>query len=464
MSADRPGACESLRSFVDAIEQTGELVRIDREIDLEYEVGALCRVASDEGSPALHFERLRGSSTPIVANLYGTRQRIALALGGHERTLTEDNISRLRTPVQPVEPEPATEALEERVVLRGDDVDLGQLPVPLWNLGDGGPFITAGVVLAHSAEQGPNAGVYRMQVHDDKTLGMYMAPDHHVRRVLEDPGRRAPIEVSIAIGAPPAVYIAGSSDFGLRESEAAIAGNLQGKPVRFAEGLTVSVPWPVETEIVIEGFLDGSMRQEGPFVEFTGCRSGGGEAPVVQVTAVHHKPDPVFHAAFVGRPPTETATVWREVEEAEALRLLQARFPIVTALHRPPDIGRDFFCVIQVDTRRAKPGMIGNLLAGAAYCVPRPKYVIAVDTDVDIYRLDQVLWVLCMRVHPQKDITLVPDTMGSGLDPRGPTPPLTAKLLIDATAKADAPGVMTGPPEELVTKARDVLAQYWPTR
>ena len=464
MSRDQPGACEGLRSFLDAIESTGELVRIEREVALEHEVGALCRVASDEGSPALYLERPQGSTTPIVANLYGTRQRIALALGGDEHTLIEDNIERLSMPVQAVAPEPAAAALESRVVLRGDEVDLGQLPVPLWNLGDGGPFITAGVVLAHSTEEGPNAGVYRMQVHDDKTLGMYMAPDHHVRRVLEDPDRREPIEVSIALGAPPALYIAGSSDFGLRESEAAIAGNLQGKPVRFAEGLTVTVPWPVESEIVIEGVMDGSMRQEGPFVEFTGCRSGGGDAPVVQVTAMHHRPDPIYHAAFVGRPPTETATVWREVEEADALRLLQARFPIVTALHRPPDIGRDFFCVIQVDTRRAKPGMIGNLLAGAAYCVPRPKYVIAVDTDVDIYRLDQILWVLCMRVHPEKDITLVPDTMGSGLDPRGPTPPLTAKLLIDATAKADAPGVMTGPPEALVTKAREVLAEYWPSR
>jgi UbiD family decarboxylase len=446
-------ACRDLREFLAAIESQDELVRVEQEVALEYEVSAYCAAVSDEGNVAVLLEHPRGASIPIAANLYGTRKRIALALGGSEETLIADNQARLRRPVEPLL---VDGDVEGRLVLRDDDVDLGRLPIPLWNEGDGGPFITAGVVLAHSHE-GPNAGVYRMQLHDRRTLGMYMAPDHHVRRVLEDPGRQEPVEAVVAIGAPPALYIAASSDFGVRESEAQIASNLQGEPIRWAEGLTVTVPWPVETEIVLEGVLDGEMREEGPFVEFTGCRTGSGPSPVFRVTAMHHKPDPIFHAAYVGRPPNETATVWRELEEAEALRLLQARYAIVRDLHRPPDIGRDFWCVIQVDSKRAKPGMIRNLLLGAAYCVPRPKYVIAVDLDVDIHRLDHVLWALCMRVHPVRDITVVDGTMTSPLDPRGPNPPLTGKLLIDATVKADAPEVLGGPPAELVAEARRVV-------
>src|SRR5262249_9429478 len=156
----------------------------------------------------------------------------------------------------------------------------------------------------------------------------------------------------------------------------------------------------------------------------------------------------------------ETATVWRELEEAEALRLLRQRFGIVTDLHRPPDIGRDFLCVIQVDATRAKPGMVKNLLLAAAYCVPRPKYVIVVDQDVGIYRLDQVLWALCMRVHPELDITTVSGTMTSGLDPRGPSPPLSAKLLIDATVKPDAPEILGGPPDEALEWAKRLLSEH----
>ena len=119
----------------------------------------------------------------------------------------------------------------------------------------------------------------------------------------------------------------------------------------------------------------------------------------------------------------ETATVWREIEEAKALRVLQERFPIVKGLHRPPQIGRDFWCVISVDSERAKPGMIGNLLLGAAYCLPRPKFLIVVDDDVDIYRLEDVLWALSMRVNPERDSFFAPNTMTSGLDPCGPSPP-----------------------------------------
>jgi 4-hydroxy-3-polyprenylbenzoate decarboxylase len=448
--------CLTLRELLDAVERDGDLVRVPDEVDLHFEVSAIARAASDAGNPAVLIERPKGAEMPIAVNVYGTRRRIALALGSDERSMIADNQEKLRRPVEPLQVEPAEGALEGRVVLRDEEVDLDRLPIPFWNEGDGGPFITAGVVLAHSHD-GPNAGIYRLQRHDSRTLGMYMAPDHHVRRVLERPDRTEPVEACVSIGAPPALYIAGSSDFGAKESEAAIASNLQETPIRWAEGVSVSVPWPVETEIVLEGTLDGELREEGPFVEFTGCRTGSGPSPVFRVTAMHYRPDAIFHAAFVGRPPNETATVWRELEEAEALRLLQARYPIVLGLHRPPDIGRDFVCVIQVDSSRAKPGMIRNLLLGAAYCVPRPKYVIAVDADCDIYRLENVLWALSMWVHPQLDISVVPDTMTSPLDPRGPNPPLTAKMLIDATKKPDAPGVESGPPEAAVAQARELL-------
>jgi UbiD family decarboxylase len=449
--------CRTFRELLDRVERDEDLVRVPGEVDLRFEVSALSRAASDAGNPALLIEHPKGATMPIAVNVYGTRRRIALALGSDERTMIEDNREKLRLPVERLQVEPSAPLLRDRVVLRGDEVDLDRLPIPFWNEGDGGPFITAGVVLAHSAD-GPNAGIYRMQRHDAKTLGMYMAPDHHVRRMLEDPKRSEPVHATVAIGAPPALYIAASSDFAAAESEGAIASNLQGEPIRWAEGLSVNVPWPVESEIVLEGVLDGELREEGPFVEFTGCRTGSGPSPVFRVTALHYRPDAIFHAAFVGRPPNETATVWRELEEAVALRVLQARYPIVTGFHRPADIGRDFLCVIQVDAKQAKPGMIKNLLLGAAYCVPRPKYVIAVDVDVDIYRLENVLWALSMWVHPELDISVVSGTMTSPLDPRGPNPPLTAKMLIDATRKADAPGVEGGPPQIDVEAARELLA------
>lgn len=455
MPESRPGP-HNLRAFLDELEAEGDLVRLSSEVDADYEVSAVCREISDRGSPAVLFERISRSELPLAANVYGTRRRVARALGLDEGSLLERSLSMLdgehRVPVA----EPAAEHLASRVVLRGDEVDLTRLPVPLWNLNDGGRFITAGVILAEGAG-GPNAAIYRMQLHDRQSVGLYMAPDHHVRQLLEDPRRTAPVEVSVAIGAPPALFVAACSDFAANQSELAIAATFSAGQLRIAEGLTVAIPWPVEAEIVLEGTLDGSLREEGPFVEFTGYQSGEGPSPVLTVTAMHHKPDAIYHAAYVDRPPNETATVWRELEEAAVLRTLRERYPFVTKVHRPPNIGRDFFCVIQVDASRAKPGMVRNLLAGSAYCVGRPKYVVAVDLDVDPYRLESVLWAMSMRVHPERDVVTIPDTLTSPLDPRGPQPPLSAKLLIDATTKSDSPGVMSGLPPSAVEHAVRLL-------
>ena len=450
-----------LRAVLDVFESNNELIRIKEEVEPNYQITAFCRLVSDADGPALLFERIKGHSVPLAVNLFGTRRRIALALETTEHEMTERNLECLK---KPLPPKMVEADLSDWVVMKGGDIDLYGMPHSIWNVGDGGPFVTAGVVMAPQASGEYNAGIYRMQIHSKNTCGVYMAPDHHVRRLLETPGRSEPVEISVALGPPPALFLTASSDFAVNESEVSIAGALQGEPLEFAPGLTVNVPWPIRSEIIIEGTLDGTLAEEGPFVEFTGYTTGSGPAPVMNVTAIYHRPRPIYHAAYVGKPPNETATVWREIEEAKALRVLQERFPIVKGMHRPPQIGRDFWCVISVDSERAKPGMIGNLLLGAAYCLPRPKFLIVVDDDVDIYRLEDVLWALSMRVDPQRDSFFAPNTMTSGLDPCGPTPPLTSKLLIDATKKKGFRGRLGVPTDEAFDFARKTLAKYLKNR
>ena len=446
-----------LRTLIDVFETENQIIRIKEEVELDYQITAFCRLVSDEHGPALLFERIKGHSMPIAVNLFGTRQRIALALETTEQSMTERNLERMKEPLPPTITD---HDFTGWTVMKGDDVDLYSMPHSTWNIGDGGPFLTAGVVIAPQSGGGYNAGIYRMQIHGRNTCGVYMAPDHHVRRLLEAPGRTEPVEISVALGPPPALFLAASSDFSVTESEVSIAGALQGQALEFSTGMTVDVPCPVQSEIIIEGVLDGTHEDEGPFVEFTGYATGSGPAPLMNVTAIYHRPEPIYHAAYVGKPPNETATVWREIEEAVALWTLQQRFPIVRGLHRPPQIGRDFLCVLQVDAERAKPGMIGNLLLGCAYCVPRPKYVIVVDNDIDIYRLEDVLWALGTRVDPQRDCFFAPRTMTSGLDPTGPKPPLTSKLLIDATRKEGFRGVVNVPDEAAFEFAKKILARY----
>jgi 2,5-furandicarboxylate decarboxylase 1 len=439
-----------LRTFLQHLRQMGELIDVRDEVSLDYEVGALCRRLSDQHGPAALLHRIANAAAPLVVNVYGTRRRVAMALGASEDELLTHVAQRLRERI-PTELVSDGTAPCQEVVIQGDDINILDWPFPFWNLGDGGRYITAGNIIARHPEFGWNIAYHRAQLYNKTELGVCLAPEHHLRYATDEARGKQKVEAAIVVGVRPSISIASGSDFPISDYELHVAGALEGRPIRTVRCKTVDVEVPEDTEMVIEGYFGGEVRDEGPFVEFTGYQTKIIQSPVFTITAITHRRDPIVHGVFAGKPPCETNTIWRELEESVAFDFLRGRFPLLKAVHRPPELGRDFIGVLQINAQRFRPGIVRTLSLATAAVMPRLKYVIVVDDDIDIYNFNDVMWAVATRCDPKADMASIDGTMTSWLDPSSGG--LTGKLFLDATKKAGFGGEMPGYPEETLDRA-----------
>jgi UbiD family decarboxylase len=442
-----------LRTFLGRLRDERELIDIREPISMEYEAGAICRQLSDENGPAAVLHKVGNAGAPLVVNVYGTRRRVALALGMTEEVLLREVAAKLKQRIPTVPHNGAARCQE--VVLTGADIDILKWPFPLWNTGDGGRYITAGNIIARHPEFGWNIAFHRAQLYSATELGICMAPEHHLRYAADEARGRAKVEAAIVVGVRPSISIASGSDFPIGDYELEAAGALEGQPVRTVRCKTVDVEVPEDTEVVIEGHFPGELRDEGPFVEFTGYQTKVIQSPVFKITAITHRRDPIVHGVFAGKPPCETNTIWRELEESEAFETLRRRFPLLKALHRPPQLGRDFIGVLQINAQRLRPGIVRTLMLATAAVMPRLKYVITVDDDIDLYNMSDVMWAVATRCDPKADMATINGTMTSWLDPSSGG--LTGKVLFDATKKPGFGGHIPGYPEGAMQRAAELI-------
>lgn len=442
---------DPLRDFLSELQRCGELLRISEDVDPKYEICAYLRHIADAAGPAVVFERIKGYDMPGLANLFGTEKRIAMALGVELKDMNRVVGERLRKRLPPVLVD-RKEAPCKQVVMTGKNVDLSKIPFPLWNEGDGGTYITAGLNMGAHPKWGKNAGIYRNMYRSKDEIFAQIAPDHQQRLFYQDLGPGCPM--AIVLGPDPLLYLAACSDFPLGDYEMDVAGALRGTPLRTVKAETVDLEVPADAEIVIETEYTGQMDDEGPLNEYTGYQSESRKAPIWKVKAVTTRRDPMMQMAFLGKPPNETCTLFRALEDGIALDTLRGRFPLVTSVARPAALARDFWCFIQTDPKKRRPGVIRNLLLATTYLMPRQKYVVAVDDDIDINNIYEVLWAISTRVDPARDTFLVPETGTGPLDPSSREVSLTSKLFIDATKKAHFRGVVSMPPKAVLDAVR----------
>ena len=348
------------RDFLVQLEDAQELLRIKDAVDPKYEICAFCRHVADMNGPALLFESIKGHDMPAVANLFGTRGRIALAVGASLSELANVITERLKKRIPPISVN-ASEAPCQGVVLKGNDIDLGRIPIPFWNVGDGGNYISAGINIGAHPKWGKNAAIYRNMVRSKNEIFAQIAPDHQQRLFYEDIGKGCPM--AIVLGADPLLYLAAGSDFPLGDYEVDIAGALRGNSLRVVKATSIDLEVPADAEIIIETEYTGQSDEEGPFNEFTGYQSERRAAPIWSVKAITMRKYPIMHLAFAGKPPNENIAFWRELEDALALDTMRRRFPMVTGVTRPAELARDFWGIIQI--KNIRPMYVRNILAGA---------------------------------------------------------------------------------------------------
>jgi UbiD family decarboxylase len=320
------------------------------------------------------------------------------------------------------------------VILKGDEVDLSRIPILIHAEKDGGAFITHGIQISKDPETGSkNASMYRMQYRGKRELNVYPSGYQDIsRQYAKAEAKDQPLEIAVAIGCDPVVMLATQVSASYGEDELEIAGGLRGKPVDVVKCETVDLEVPATSEIVIEGLIQPHRREhEGPFAEYTGYYGPASMQPVVEVTAVTHRRDPIYHACLTGRPMTEHHFLKQIPSETTLYRYLKPSFPGLKSVHAT-GAGCCAF-IIFLSVKQTFPGEGRKVLMAAIGSEQPVKYVVVCDDDINVFDHTQVLWAIATRARPAEDVVIIPKYPTANLDPSKPDGQLGSVLGIDAT-------------------------------
>ncbi|GGT96762.1 non-oxidative hydroxyarylic acid decarboxylases subunit C [Streptomyces coeruleorubidus] len=442
-------AYDDLRSFLEALDKEGQLLRITEEVNPEPDIAAAANAAPRLGdaAPALYFDNVKGfTDARIAMNVHGSWANHALALGLPKETGTKEQVEEFvrRWAEFPVAPERRADPPWAQNTQEGDDVDIFQvLPLIRLNDGDGGLYIDKAAVVSkdpedpeHSGKQ--NVGIYRIQVKGRRKLALQPVPMHDIAQHLrkaEEEGEDLP--VAITIGNDPVISIVASTPMKYDENEYELAGALRGAPAPIAEAPLTGLPVPWGSEVVIEGVIEGRKREiEGPFGEFTGHYSGGRSMTVIRIDRISYRTNPVFEHLYLGMPWTEVDYLIAASTCVPLYEQLKKDFPEVQAVNAMYTHG----LVAIVSTKKRYGGFakaVGLRVLTTAHGLGYATTVIVVDEDVDPFNLPQVMWALSTKMNPSGDLITIPNLPVLELAPQAQSPGIVDKLVIDATTPVE---------------------------
>ena len=450
-----------LRDFIDSLEAKGLLKRISTEVDPHLEITEICDRVLRNGGPALLFENVKGSNTPLLANLFGTEERVALGMG-------QDNIIKLREVGellaflrQPDPPKGLKDAWEKAPLFKqvlnmapkvvskapcqqnqftGDDVNLHQLPIQTCWPGDVGPLITWPLVVTKGPnKERQNLGIYRLQVLAKNKIIMRWLHQRGGALDFQEfqqqhPGERYPI--SIALGADPATILGAVTPVPDNLSEFAFAGLLRGSKTTLVKSLSNDLQVPATAEIILEGYIEpGEMADEGPFGDHTGYYNEVEQFPVMTVTHMSHRDNPIYHSTYTGRPPDEPAILGLALNEV-FVPILRKQFPEIVDFYLPPE-GCSYRLAV-VTMKKQFPGHAKRVMMGVWSFLRQfmyTKFIIVTDDDINARDWKDVIWAMTTRMDPQRDTVFINNSPIDYLDFASPVSGLGSKIGFDATNK-----------------------------
>ncbi len=452
---------KDLRDFIRQLEAKGELVRITQPIDTDLEMTEIADRTLRAGGPALLFENPKNHDMPVLANLFGTPERVAMGMG-QESVEALREVGKLLAYLKEPEPPKGLKDLWEKlpvfkqvlnmpakvlkkapcqeVVLTGDDVDLSKIPVQRCWPGDAAPLVTWGL----SVTKGPhkkrqNLGIYRQQVIGKNKLIMRWLS--HRGGALDfrewcqtHPGEPSP--VSVALGADPATILGAVTPVPDTLSEYAFAGLLRGDKTEVVKSISNDLQVPASAEIVLEGYIaQDETAPEGPYGDHTGYYNEVDDFPVFTVTHITHRKDPIYHSTYTGRPPDEPAILGVALNEV-FVPILQKQFPEIVDFYLPPE-GCSYRMAV-VTMKKQYPGHAKRVMMGVWSFLRQfmyTKFVIVCDDDVNARDWNDVIWAITTRMDPARDTVMIENTPIDYLDFASPVSGLGSKMGMDATNK-----------------------------
>ncbi|WP_069473101.1 4-hydroxy-3-polyprenylbenzoate decarboxylase, partial [Candidatus Marithrix sp. Canyon 246] len=450
---------KDLRDFINQLEQQGELKRIQLEIDPYLEMTEICDRTLRAKGPALLFENPKGHSIPVLANLFGTPERVALGMG-------QDSISALREVGKLLaflkEPDPPKgfkdawaklplfkqvlnmpakvirKAACQEVVIT--EPDLSKLPIQTCWPEDAGPLITWGLVITkgpHKERQ--NLGIYRQQVIGKNKLIMRWLSHRggaldYQEWLQVNPDK--PFPIAVALGTDPATILGAVTPIPDSLSEYAFAGLLRGSRTEVTRCISHDLQVPASAEFVLEGYIyPNETAPEGPFGDHTGYYNEVDTFPVFTVERITHRHDPIYHSTYTGRPPDEPAILGVALNEV-FVPILQKQFPEIVDFYLPPE-GCSYRMAI-VSIKKQYPGHAKRVMFGVWSFLRQfmyTKFVIITDDDVNVRDWQDVIWAMTTRMDPARDSTIIENTPIDYLDFASPVSGLGGKIGFDATNK-----------------------------
>ncbi len=457
---------KDLRDFIAVLEQRGELVRITTEVDPNLEMTEIADRTLRAGGPALLFEKPKGFDTPVLANLFGTEQRVALGMGAEQLSALRESGEILAYLRQPDPPKGMRDLADKAPLLKqvlnmspktvrnpacqyhakqGDEVDLLQLPIQTCWPGDAAPLVTWPLVITRGpGKERQNLGIYRMQLLGRNKLIMRWlshrggALDYREWQ-LQHPDK--PYPVAVALGADPATTLGAVTPVPDAISEYAFAGLLRGSKTELAECFTPlcrdhGLQVPASAEYILEGYLaPGEMADEGPFGDHTGYYNEVERFPVFTVEAITSRESPIYHSTYTGRPPDEPAILGVALNEV-FVPILKKQFPEISDFYLPPE-GCSYRIAV-VTMRKEYPGHAKRVMLGVWSFLRQfmyTKFVIVTDEDVNARDWKDVIWAMTTRMDPRRDSVFIDNTPIDYLDFASPVAGLGSKVGFDATGK-----------------------------
>jgi 4-hydroxy-3-polyprenylbenzoate decarboxylase len=452
---------KDLRDFIDQLEKLGQLVRISKEIDTDLEMTEIADRTLRARGPALLFENPKGSDIPVLANLFGTPERVALGMGQTSvEALREVGklLAYLKEPDPPkgikdlwnklpvfkqvlnMPSKEVSKAPCQEVIIQGDDVDLNKLPIQRCWPGDAAPLITWGLTITRGPQKKrQNLGIYRQQLLGrNKVIMRWLS--HRGGALdfrewcIENPGQNFP--VSVALGADPATILGAVTPVPDTLSEYAFAGLLRGDKTEVISSVSNNLQVPATAEIILEGYINPEeTAPEGPYGDHTGYYNEVDEFPVFTVTHITHRKQPIYHSTYTGRPPDEPAILGVALNEV-FVPILQKQFPEIVDFYLPPE-GCSYRLAV-VTMKKQYPGHAKRVMMGVWSFLRQfmyTKFVIVCDDDVNARDWNDVIWAITTRMDPARDTTMVENTPIDYLDFASPVSGLGSKMGMDATNK-----------------------------
>lgn len=457
-----------LRDFISQMKHIGELKSITTPVSPHLEITEVCNRALRAGGPALLFENPTGHSMPVLANLFGTTKRVALAMGatdmselrriGHLLAALKESeppkdfkdvmgLGALMKATWDMKPKEQSSPPCQEIIWEGKDVDLAKLPIQHCWPDDIAPLITWGLVITkgpHKARQ--NLGIYRQQVLSRNQVIMRWLPHRggaldFREHALTNKGQ--PFPMAVALGADPATILGAVTPVPDSLSEYQFAGLLRGSRTEVAKALSSELRVPATAEIVLEGNIQPDASHpsgyehalEGPFGDHTGYYNEQDSFPVFTIDRITMRRNPIYHSTYTGKPPDEPSILGEALNEV-FIPLLQKQFSEITDFYLPPEGCSYRMAVVKI--KKSYPGHAKRVMFGVWSFLRQfmyTKFIVVVDEDVNIRDWKEVIWAITTRVDPARDTMLIENTPIDYLDFASPVSGLGSKMGIDATNK-----------------------------